>query len=214
MSQLNFSDFKNKYRHLPLLVSRDIYAQVRDKQAFLNQLTRWQEKKLIVKLKRGMYLLNENDRKVQPGLSFLANQLYGPSYVSLEYALSFYNLIPEGVYTVTSITTKKTQRFENSEGVFVYQHIQPQAFRGFAAFKDEAGLPFFMASPEKAVVDFLYFHLPQLKKDDIGIFEGSYRFQGLDILRQKRIMGAAEFFNNPRLTRAARLFCKFMKSGG
>src|SRR3989338_11587014 len=57
---------------------------------------------LFVKLRNGLYAL----RSDTPHELEIANRLYGPSYVSLEYALGFYRLIPETVYTVTSITTK------------------------------------------------------------------------------------------------------------
>ena len=113
-----------------------------------------QAKKLIIKLKRGFYVLNENDRKVTPSRFYIANRLYGPSYISMESALSFYGFIPEQVSALTSVTTKKTLRIRNDSGDFLYQHIKPETFRGFKAAKDNTGFDFFIAVPEKAIVDF------------------------------------------------------------
>src|SRR3989338_6658324 len=77
----------------------------------LRRLSEWQRKGYIQKLRRGYYIFSDialNEEK----LFLVANRLYGPSYVSLEMALSFYGLIPEGVYALTSITTRKTEHFK------------------------------------------------------------------------------------------------------
>lgn len=87
---------------------------------------------------------------------FIAKEIYSPSYVSLEYALSIYGLIPERVVDVTSVTTKKPIEFKNKLGVFIYQHIKENCFTGFIEKEDENGLVYFIATPEKAVADFLY----------------------------------------------------------
>ena len=208
---MDYTQFKNKFQRFPLIFSRDVIPQGEQQQAILNQLDRWQKRKLVVKLKRGMYLLNKNDRKVDPSRTFFANQLYGPSYVSLEYALGFYGLIPERVYDMTSVTTRKTMRLKNDEGVFVYQHIKPQAFRGFKMMVDESGLSFFIAEPEKAVVDFLYLNLHKFKAGDQNIFDASYRFQNIEGLNAERMMGLAKFFSVKKLLDITRLFCQFRK---
>lgn len=67
--------------------------------------------------------------------------------------MNFYGLIPEGVADMTAVTTRKTMRFENTLGRFIYQHIKPAAFRGFRTMGSGPNA-FFMAEPEKAVVDF------------------------------------------------------------
>lgn len=206
-----YQEFKNQVQDRPLINSRDILWQNEEKQATLNQLNRWQKRKLLVPLKRGVYLLNPTDRKIQPSHEFLANQLYGPSYVSLEYALNYYDLIPEAVYTMTSVTTKKTARFQNGEGLFIYRHIRPQAFRGFRAVKDMAGLNFFIAEPEKAIVDFLYLNLEKFAPHDKEIFDLSYRFQNLEELSEKRMLELAKLFSVSKLVRITHLFCEFKK---
>jgi len=61
------------------------------------QLSNREKKGLIIRLKQGLYVLNENNRKIEPSRIFLANSLYSPSYVSTAYALGYYDLIPEKV---------------------------------------------------------------------------------------------------------------------
>jgi hypothetical protein len=207
---MTYAQFKNTYQHLPVIWSKDIEGGFPNRQLILNQLCRWQEQGLIRKLKKGVYLLNENDRRVDPSRSFIANQLCMPSYVSLEYALSFYGLIPEKVADVTSVTTKKTTRFSTREGTFIYQHVKPAAFRGFKTFKDEAGLTFFMALPEKAVVDFVYLNLEKFKAAAPEIFERSYRFQNLEDLSKKLIVEFTALYDSPKLIRVLQSFCALM----
>lgn len=110
------------------------------------------KKGLFVRLKKGLFALARNF----PGDFYLANNFYYPSYVSLDTALSYYGLIPETIYTITSITTKPTREFEVKDRVFVYHKIKKQAFTGFITKKiGEESV--YIATPEKGVADFLYF---------------------------------------------------------
>lgn len=211
---MGYLEFKNRLLNTPVILSRDLIRFRKDAQALRNQLNRWQNRKLLVKLKRGMYLLNESDRKINPGRAFIAAQLYWPSYVSLEYAFGFYDLIPEQVADVTSVTTKKTMSFENEMGKFLYQHIQPDAFRGIQTLKDNAGLTFFIACPEKAVVDWLYLNLNKIPLDSKDIFRESFRFQNVNLLKPRRIIEFAGLFHNNKLMKTAKNFCAFVREGG
>lgn len=210
---MDYTEFKKRFSKLPLIASRDAVRLEKDRQAMRNQLTRWQERGLVLKLKRGVYVLNRDDRKVDPSRIFLANRIYGPSYVSLEFALSFYGLIPERATDLTCITTKKTARFRNEFGTFIYQHIKPDAFRGFKSAKDEAGLPVFIAEPEKAVVDFIYLNLSKFKKSAKEQFAQSFRFQNTEKLSVKKTMFYAGLFNTRKLLFTVKEFCVFIKEG-
>ena len=208
---MNYTQFKNKFQGLPIIASKDVLRMEKDGQAIRNQLNRWHKKGLVIKLKRGAYLLNKADRKINPGLIFVANQLYSPSYVSLEFALNHYDLIPEKVVDVTSVSTRKTMRLKNELGVFIYQHIKPDAFRGFELVKDERGMPLLLAEPEKAVVDFLYLNLKRFKANAEEQFSSSYRFQNVDKLRQKKLLELAKVFHSRGLLRVTQSFCSFIK---
>lgn len=208
---MNYTDFKKKVIKFPVIPAADLLLFEGKWQAARNQLNRWLKKGLLIKLRRGLYILNENDRKINPSSRYLANQLCFPSYVSLEYALGFYGLIPERVRDITSVTTKKTIRFTNIMGTFTYQHIKIEAFRGYEVVKDENGFNVFIASPEKAVIDFLYLSLDRIKKPDMDIFEASFRFQNTEDLDCRKIIEMAGFFKNKKLTKLARLFCQFIR---
>ena len=167
------------------------------------------KKGLIIALRRGLYVLNKNDRKVDVDRNYMANVLYGPSYVSLEYALNFYDLIPEKVMDITSVTTRKTAHFNNEFGDFIYQHIKAEAFRGFKRTGEGRDL-FFMAEPEKAVVDFLYLNLGRFKADARQLLEHSYRFQNIEDLNKRRLAELARLFHNKKLTRVVKDLCRWI----
>ncbi len=209
---MNYLKFKNYFQEYPLIASKDVLKIYGNNQAVHNQLNRWQKRGLILKLRKGLYLLNKNERRVSPGQMLIANNLYQPSYVSLEHALSFCGLIPERSYTVTSVTTKKTAHFKNMEGDFSYQHIKPQAFRGFREMKDPSGCSVFIAEPEKAVVDFLYLNLRKFRVNPKEALSDSFRFQNIEDLRQKRLLDLARLFRNRKLFKVVKDFCGLIRS--
>ncbi len=206
---MNFTQFKKQVQDRPYFLSRDIVRGDENAQTIRNQLSRWQKKGLIVGLRKGLYVLNQNDRKVDVDRNYMANVLYEPSYVSLEYALNFYALIPEKVTDVTSVTTRKTARFTNEFGDFIYQHVKPGAFRGFQRMGEGHNL-FLMAGPEKAVVDFLYLNLGRFGAGARDVLEGSYRFQNIGDLHKGRLMELAELFHNKKLARVIKDLCQWI----
>jgi predicted transcriptional regulator of viral defense system len=207
---MTYHKFKETVQKWPIIFTKDLIVLRHDKQSIRNQLNRWTSKKLLVKLKKGAYLLNKADRKMELPRQYIANQLYSPSYVSMEYALQYYGLIPERVGDVTSVTTKKTFRLANELGTFTYQHIKPEAFRGFKAVRGEMGLAFFIARPEKALVDFIYLNIEKFKERDEKIFEESYRLQNFGDLDTDAVMGFAKLFNSGKLARICKTFCELI----
>ena len=121
------------------------------------QLDRWEKMGYLRKIKQGFYALT--DQELNEYFLFLtANKIYSPSYLSLERALRFYNLIPEEVFQITSVSTKKTTNFETTIGNFSYRHISPRLFWAYQ------WIPFgkqkiLIAEPEKALLDYLYLHV-------------------------------------------------------
>ena len=107
---------------------------------------------LFLKVRNGLYAL----RIDQPRDEVVANRLYAPSYISFEYALSRYGIIPESVYTITSATTRITREFIVNNKSFTYSHIKKQVYRGYKTEKI-GGMTVLMAEPEKALVDYIYF---------------------------------------------------------
>lgn len=107
---------------------------------------------LFIKVRNGLYAL----RIDQPRDEAIANRLYAPSYISFEYALSHYGIIPESAYTITSVTTRITREFVVNNKSFTYSHIKKSAYRGYRTEKI-GDMTVLMAEPEKALVDYLYF---------------------------------------------------------
>jgi len=209
---MHYIQFRNKYSGLPFIKTEAILASAgKANQPMRNQINRWKNKGLLIQVKKGIYILNENDRRVSPSRFFFANQIIWPSYVSLESALGYYGIIPEAVKDVTSVTSRKTAYFKNAIGRFIYQHIKPQAFKGYRSFKDEARLDVFIAEPEKALVDFLYLNLNKFKESAKGIFKDHYRFQNTETLSRNKILFFARVFKNKRLNALAREFCGFIE---
>ena len=109
-------------------------------------------KDLFLKVRNGLYAL----RADPPTEEAIANRLYAPSYISFEYALSRYGIIPESVYAVTSATMRSTREFIVNNKSFTYSRIKKQAYRGYRTEKIR-GITVLIAEPEKALVDYLYF---------------------------------------------------------
>lgn len=120
----------------------------------------------IIHIRRGLYCLAPKYQKKSINLYALAQRVYGPSYISLESALSWHGWIPEAVYTVTSVSFKKAKEFNTPLGVFSYNRIPQKLFyAGVEKLADEAGNIFLMAKPIKALSDYVYVH----KKDWMGL---------------------------------------------
>lgn len=107
---------------------------------------------LFIRLKRGVYALKTD----LPSEEEIANVLYKPSYISLEYALAYYDMLPEMPYRVTSVTTKPTRLFTTTHLTFGYYTIKKEAYRGYGLVKTETK-SFLIADREKALLDYLYF---------------------------------------------------------
>lgn len=120
-------------------------------------------------VKRGLYALREGD---SAHLWVIAQKLYRPSYLSLETALSYYGFIPESVYAITSVTARITREFEACNMLFLYSSLKRSAYTGYAPLKID-GETIFVAEPEKALADYLYFvHLGKKKWNDRLAWKG------------------------------------------
>ena len=108
----------------------------------------------IIRVKKGLYLFGEQHRRAPYCRELLANLIYGPSCVSLEYALQYHGLIPERVETLTSITCGRSRIFDTPVGHFSYRSIPMNAYRvGIDRIELSDGRAFLMAQPEKALAD-------------------------------------------------------------
>ena len=124
------------------------YSRPRDK---ISDLLR---KGIIIRVKKGIYIFGEDYRRRPFSREILANLIYGPSYISLEYALHYYGLIPERVEAVTSVTTGRSRNYSTPVGGFTYRMTPLAAFRiGMNRIELDDGRSFLIATPEKALAD-------------------------------------------------------------
>jgi len=108
----------------------------------------------IIRVKKGLYVFGPDYSRGPFSRELLANLIYGPSYVSLDYALSYYGLIPERVETVTSVTCGKNRTFSTPVGRFTYWSIPLDSYRvGIDIIQLDERRSFLMATPEKALAD-------------------------------------------------------------
>lgn len=150
---MSFQRNIRRYTHVPLthqLVSDVLedYNRPNDK---ISDLVR---SGFLLSLRRGLYVPGPELDLPIPHLFVIANHLRGPSYVSLETALAHWDMIPERVYEINSITLKTSQVYETPIGRFTYRHLR-SPYYSFGLERVEVGTDQFvlMASPEKAVCD-------------------------------------------------------------
>ena len=166
---MKYIEFYQYFRQFPVFSSREI------KKVFPNvwqdQLVEWQKKGYLKKVVRGWYVLGDfqnNFTLNEKLLCCIANKIYSPSYISLEMALSWYNIIPEGVYLVTSVTSKTTANFDSSFGKFSYRKIKNELMFGYNMEIFE-NYTYKIASLEKTILDYLYLNSKIEAQED---FEG------------------------------------------
>lgn len=107
----------------------------------------------LIRLKRNLFIVNKELTGKDTDPRLCANHLYGPSYVSLQWALRYYDMIPEQVFTMTSVTTKRSRTFSTPMGSFSYMQVPLQYFPVGVESLQEGGVSFLMAGREKALCD-------------------------------------------------------------
>ena len=116
----------------------------------------WLEKSgYIIRLKRGLYVVNPEYTGKRLSNELIANHLYAPSYVSMSTALRYYGLIPEAVYVNQSMTVKHSRSFQTPIGNYDYKYISREAFAVGVRTERFADYAFLIASPEKALCDLI-----------------------------------------------------------
>ena len=116
---------------------------------------RLEAERMIIRLKRGLYVVSPEVSGHSLNRYLIANHIYGPSYVSLHTALRHYGLIPERVFLIQSLTTKHTRSFENALGRFDYENCNSAYFPLGVKYECEGEIAYLIASPEKALCDLI-----------------------------------------------------------
>jgi hypothetical protein len=130
-----------------------VYSNLNHPDKKVSELER---KGLIIRVKRNLYVVSKRVHQQEISGELVANHLLGPSYVSLESALSYYGLIPEKVYAIRSVTTKRAKKFSTPLGNFDYVTIPENYFSiGIRQEIIENKYAFLIAEPTKAVCDMM-----------------------------------------------------------
>ena len=166
------------------------------------EISRLLKKGELVRVKKGLYIV--------PSLSqtpfsreVLANLIYGPSYISLDYALRLHGLIPERVEEVTSVTCNRDKAFTTPVGMFSYRYLRPALFSlGVTRNEIATGRHVLVATPEKALVDKLWFNRQEIEAKDVP----AYLFDDLRVdpvavgrLSATRLAGIVGHYSDERL---------------
>lgn len=161
---MDFQTFRLKTKEYPLFKYVDLlkWFHTDNEQTIKQNLKFWVKKGQLERIIKGVYKLKETE--IEDEFS-LASYLDESSYVSLESALSFYGMIPEFPYSTTSVTTKKTKTFKTKYGTFSYRKIKPGLFFGFKLVTGN-GYVYRLATPEKALFDFMYLNQREIKTPD------------------------------------------------
>lgn len=172
------------------------------------QLVRWVNAGRLVQLRRSLYTLNRPFRKIEPHPFLLANRLRKASYVSLQSALSHYNMIPEHVPVVTSVTTGRPDEVRTDLGTFNFRHVRKPVFGGFLSVTVAPGQSVFLATPEKALLDLIYL----TPGGDQAAYIDELRLQNETALSKQMLTDAARLFDSPKIDRAAAAILAWMAS--
>ncbi|MCK4400705.1 hypothetical protein KAW08_00195 [bacterium] len=201
---MNWMKFLKTVGKLPVINTENLFAGVSDPTGIEVQISRWNKAGKIIQLKRGMYLLAEPYRKIAVYEPYIAAILKNPSYISMEKALEYHNLIPEAVTVYTSVTTKRQGRFVSKAGFFDYRHIKESLFWGYKSATVNKQTAF-IASCEKALLDFFY-----VKRLNISLdYLYELRLQNVEKINIENLFEYAWRFKKPKMLYAAKVIKEY-----
>ncbi|MDP2912919.1 MAG: hypothetical protein Q8N91_02810 [Candidatus Omnitrophota bacterium] len=204
---MRFEELIEQLGNVPVIDTETLLAGVSAPEAVKVQISRWEKAGKIIQIKRGIYLLADPYRKIDVYEPYLASMLKKPSYVSLEKALEYHDMIPEAVLVYTSVTTKRPAKYITKAGTFDYRHIRSDLFWGYnsvAVNKQTA----FIASPEKALLD--YFYLREIKISEPYLEE--MRLHNVEQIDIGKLIDYARRFRKPGILRTAEIIKVYIES--
>lgn len=197
---MNYLSFRNQFINQNLISTHQVVRMFPDFDS--RRLVEWQKKGYIERVVNRWYRFLEIPQE-ENSLFWTSNRIYQPSYISLETALSFHGLIPEGVYAITAISTLKTQTYQNNTINYIYRNVKPSLYFGYQIlrWKDK---PILIASPEKALLDFCYLNSHLKKRED---FESLRINPGIFILKidLKVLENYLQLFDNNSLIKRIKI---------
>ncbi|RLB27756.1 MAG: hypothetical protein DRG66_04865 [Deltaproteobacteria bacterium] len=204
---MQYLELKNSFKDFTIFSLTDIKRI--DASFHRRRLNEWQDKGYIRKIIKGYYI--SSDIEIDENVLFeIANRIHKPSYISFETALSYYHLIPESVYGISSASTRKTYTFKTPIGEFNYKTIKPDLFFGYDLVSyDNRHIK--IASIEKAILDFFYLN-PHIKRyPDFASLRIS-RDIFLEQAEEERLYRFLSRFAKKTLTKRVKSFLEFIKN--
>lgn len=206
---MDFYEFTKKIKNYPVFTASEAKSIFFDQKNIIIQIAFWLKKGYLKKVKSGVYVLSEIENEINPMI--LAGKIYDPSYLSMEFALNYYGIIPDIPGTFTSITSRTTKYFKTSFGNFTYQKVKPSFFFGYETFT-EKNVSFNIATPEKALVDYLYMNKNKVKDDpdfwrEMRI-DTDFKFQNKKLEMYKNIL------NNKKVNKLIDSVLTYQKNAG
>ncbi|MBF8263709.1 MAG: hypothetical protein HW387_1374 [Parachlamydiales bacterium] len=188
-----------KFAELAYIESQNILPLLRDYTNPHACIARMVKKGELIRLKNGFFVIKDKIEKTRVPFEQIANLLYGPSYLSFEWALSYYGMIPEGVYVVTSAVAGRSKSFTTPLGTFDYFGLSH--FRYAVGIDQQENITgrFLIATPEKALADLIHLKSRHLESRDllVDLVEGR-RIDGevLKKLNKNHLLEIAEKYNS------------------
>lgn len=204
---MEFSDLVELVKDQPVFDSALLLSGDVNPGYIRRQLSFWVRAGKITQLRRGLYVLAPPFRKISPHPFLLANRFKQPSYVSYQSALSYYGLIPEGVYATVSATTRRPGAWVTELGRFQYHHIQQDWFKNYISLDLGDRQTAFVAMPEKALLDLVIL----TPRGDSPAFIKELRLQNLEMFDLSALQVIIEGEQKPKLTRFLAYFKKLVQ---
>jgi predicted transcriptional regulator of viral defense system len=201
---MNFLQFRQQFYELGCVQVHQIY--VWNDSFDKNNLTRWVNNGLLLKLRNGYYCFPEYLNEPNFAL-VISNWMYTPSYISLHTALAFYGMIPEAIVQTTAVCGPKKASFDNAFGTFTYQHIAALFMFGYELKPFDKNRAIRLATPEKALLDLLYLYPFYKTSRDMEELRLDNDFMHNDFDKE-RFLAYTATFNSNRLKQRAQTLLK------
>jgi len=178
----------------------------------------WLKSGELIRVKKGLYIFGPKASQGPASLEVLANLIYGPSAISLHYALNYHGLIPERVHTVTSITNKRNRQFNTPLGEFTYHYLNSEKYAiGIDLLETANKTHFLIATPEKALCDLITLETKNISFHS-GRDVGHFLFDDLRIdddefrkLDKNQMIEIANAYHNVRLRQFMTHYLKWIQ---
>lgn len=146
-SSLRTAIGREEFDYIALMSELSSYSNPR------NKITQLLRDGTIIRIKKGLYVFGEAERRRPFSRELLANLIYGPSFISLDFALFRSGLIPERPSVITSVTPKRSKQFETPVGRFSYRQTPIMSFEIGMTRNEQDDVAYLIAGPERALSD-------------------------------------------------------------